>query len=80
MWRRRERNHAFTNPRGSHCLPDLSRRKVLGNRRRIVHVVQAVEEGAVRLGDYYGPEPRKLATESVENVEQGPSVVPNVVG
>ena len=24
----------------------------------------------VRLGDYYGPEPRKLATEPVENVEQ----------
>jgi len=34
----------------------------------------------VRLGDYYGPEPRKLATEPVENVEQGPSLVPNVLG
>lgn len=34
----------------------------------------------VRLGDYYGPEPRKLATEPVENVEQGPSLVPNEAG
>ena len=32
----------------------------------------------VRLGDYYGPEPRKLATDAVENIEQGPSLVPNV--
>jgi two-component system, chemotaxis family, chemotaxis protein CheY len=34
----------------------------------------------VRLGDYYGPEPRKLATEGVEDVDQSPSLVPNVVG
>jgi two-component system, chemotaxis family, chemotaxis protein CheY len=34
----------------------------------------------VRLGDYYGPEPRKLASEGVEDVDQSPSLVPNVVG
>jgi two-component system, chemotaxis family, chemotaxis protein CheY len=34
----------------------------------------------VRLGDYYGPEPRKLAADTVENVDQGPSLVPNVAG
>jgi CheY-like chemotaxis protein len=32
----------------------------------------------VRLGDYYGPEPRKLTTDAVENIEQGPSLVPTV--
>jgi len=34
----------------------------------------------VRLGDYYGPEPRKLASEGVEDVDHSPSLVPNVVG
>ena len=31
----------------------------------------------VQLGDYYGPEPRRLTTETVETVDQGPSLVPN---
>jgi hypothetical protein len=34
----------------------------------------------VRLGDYYGPEPRKLAAEAIEDVDQSPSLVPNVAG
>lgn len=34
----------------------------------------------VRLGDYYGPEPRKLATDAIETVDEGPSLVPNVLG
>jgi two-component system, chemotaxis family, chemotaxis protein CheY len=34
----------------------------------------------VRLGDYYGPEPRKLATDEIETVDEGPSLVPNAVG
>jgi two-component system, chemotaxis family, chemotaxis protein CheY len=34
----------------------------------------------VRLGDYYGPEPRKLAAEGIEEVDQGPSLMPNVAG
>jgi len=32
---------------------------------------------SVQLGDYYGPEPRRLTTETVETVDQGPSLVPN---
>jgi two-component system chemotaxis response regulator CheY len=32
---------------------------------------------SVQLGDYYGPEPRRLATETVETLDQGPSLVPN---
>ena len=34
----------------------------------------------VRLGDYYGPEPRKLATDAIETVDEGPSLVPNALG
>jgi two-component system, chemotaxis family, chemotaxis protein CheY len=34
----------------------------------------------VRLGDYYGPEPRKLATEAIEDVDQSLSLVPNAAG
>ena len=34
----------------------------------------------VRLGDYYGPESRKLAAEGIEEVDQGPSLMPNVAG
>ena len=30
----------------------------------------------VRLGDYYVPEPRRLAGEGVEDVDQSPSLVP----
>ena len=30
---------------------------------------------SVQLGDYYGPEPRRLTTETVETVDQGPSLV-----
>ena len=32
----------------------------------------------VQLGDYYGPEPRKLAVDAVEDVDPGPSLVPHV--
>jgi two-component system, chemotaxis family, chemotaxis protein CheY len=32
---------------------------------------------SVQLGDYYGPEPRRLTTETVETVDQAPSLVPN---
>jgi len=34
----------------------------------------------VRLGDYYGPEPRKLATEAIENLAHSPSLEPNAAG
>ena len=34
----------------------------------------------VRLGDYYGPKPRKFATEAIENVAQSSSLVPNAAG
>jgi two-component system, chemotaxis family, chemotaxis protein CheY len=34
----------------------------------------------VRLGDYYGPEPRKLETDAIETVDEGPSLVPNALG
>jgi len=32
----------------------------------------------VQLGDYYGPEPRRLAVDAVEDVDPGPSLVPHV--
>jgi hypothetical protein len=32
----------------------------------------------VQLGDYYGPEPRKVAAEAVESIDQSPSLVPNI--
>jgi hypothetical protein len=41
---------------------------------------RAAPRPTVRLGDYYGPEPRKLATEAIENVAQSPSLVPNAAG
>jgi two-component system, chemotaxis family, chemotaxis protein CheY len=34
----------------------------------------------VRLGDYYVPEPRKVAGGGVEDVDQSPSLVPNASG
>jgi two-component system, chemotaxis family, chemotaxis protein CheY len=34
----------------------------------------------VQLGDYYGPEPRKLAVDVVDDVDQGPSLVPHITG
>jgi two-component system chemotaxis response regulator CheY len=33
---------------------------------------------SVQLGDYYGPEPRKVAAEAVESIDQSPSLVPNI--
>jgi two-component system, chemotaxis family, chemotaxis protein CheY len=32
----------------------------------------------VQRGDYYGPEPRKLAADTVETLDQAPSLVPDV--
>jgi len=34
---------------------------------------------AVQLGDYYGPEPRKLATEAVESIDRAASLTETVV-
>ena len=46
-----------------------------GDLRRLVSITLQ-RRPTVRLGDYYVPEPRRLAGEGVEDVDQSPSLVP----